>query len=401
MVRSLTQEAISVLLILIIGAAPLGCVSTRSIDTTAAQVTEAFKTRVDSLERTTGSGVEQIELLRKDLREIVPQAANRLDAVLAGFAQRVHSSGVGLTENARRHKLRVSLLSLSSWIEKNGVYPPYVSSIEPREIDLNANDSINHGLAGVDLPIDKVRDPDNLRLVADTPRGPVQLPREWLVVNTNAEAVIRVDRERRRTLHELQATAVSLVTGQGDGFPICVLGVRPFEPKTTTVTLRGKVLPFFVPPHVEGDRDFGAANGTYVRMRMRVILEAAERPDGRDELRAKVWMSAAEFRNGRPFGDRTRAEGWSDWIWVETFDGGLKVVQLAGVTGRSADTGEITLDAGETLPPERFRTHAGDNRVVRFFDYVADTHGPESGTRTGVKARLEDIDVELLRSLPE
>lgn len=132
--------------------------------------------------------------------------------------------------------------------------------------------------------------------------------------------------------------------------------------------------PFFIPPRVGGDGDFGG-NGPRVQVSARLSIRNA------NELWVSLYMQAKETR-----ADWTQVEGSADYLIFRDpqFKRIVRIVSDVQSFHSYTDTGHGTdlleLPAGE---------------LVRQFECVGDTKGKEAGTRTGVRAHFNPVTIEV------
>ncbi|XXX78195.1 hypothetical protein WMF30_05435 [Sorangium sp. So ce134] len=141
---------------------------------------------------------------------------------------------------------------------------------------------------------------------------------------------------------------------------------------SSSVTFHSET-PFYIPPHVGGDADFG---GHGPRVNLAVELHVFNG----NEVWASVHIDAIETKS-----DWTRAEG-TGWFHLYTASGNI----------------------AEILSPTYFEheyvdtDHARDlyafspGNLVSQLDYVGDTKGNEAGSRTGVQVVFQPITLGLL-----
>jgi hypothetical protein len=141
---------------------------------------------------------------------------------------------------------------------------------------------------------------------------------------------------------------------------------------SSAVTFQAET-PFYIPPHVDGDADFGGHGP-------RVNLEVELHVFNGNEVWASVHIDAIETKS-----DWTRAEG-TGWFHLYT----------------------ASRDIAEILSPTSFEheyvdtDHANDlysfstGNLVSQLDYVGDTRDNEAGSRTGVQIIFQPITVGLL-----
>ncbi|WP_437335984.1 hypothetical protein [Sorangium sp. So ce394] len=141
---------------------------------------------------------------------------------------------------------------------------------------------------------------------------------------------------------------------------------------SSSVTFHSET-PFYIPPHVGGDADFGGHGP-------RVNLEVELHVFNGNEVWASVHIDAIETKS-----DWTRAEG-TGWFHLYTASSNI----------------------AEILSPTYFEheytdtDHARDlyafspGSLVSLLDYVGDTKGNEAGSRTGVQVFFQPITVGLL-----
>ncbi|WP_437318060.1 hypothetical protein [Sorangium sp. So ce385] len=141
---------------------------------------------------------------------------------------------------------------------------------------------------------------------------------------------------------------------------------------SSSVTFHSET-PFYIPPHVGGDADFGGHGP-------RVNLDVELHVFNGNEVWASVHIDAIETKS-----DWTRAEG-TGWFHLYTAPGTI----------------------AEILSPTYFEheytdtDHARDlyafspGSLVSLLDYVGDTKGNEAGSRTGVQVFFQPITVGLL-----
>ena len=154
---------------------------------------------------------------------------------------------------------------------------------------------------------------------------------------------------------------------------------KDIEPPPGDTIVQLDPIPFFVPPHVGGDRDFHG-NGPRVQLWADLRIED-------DALEARIVMDALEWRDGQPKHDFTQSYGATDWVRVYTPPGGERVARVHAdmnvyVAHVDDDHDVDALDG----PPTSF---------VQRFEVVGDTKGDEAGSRTGVQVFFNQISVEL------
>jgi hypothetical protein len=143
---------------------------------------------------------------------------------------------------------------------------------------------------------------------------------------------------------------------------------------TEVLTLDINPTPFFVPPHVGGDREF-KGHGPTVQVSARLAMRNLR------ELWATVYMHAKETQH-----DWTEAEGTAEYL-VYRHPGTKRIVRIlsdlhssGGYTDTNHATDFIDRPAGE---------------LVRQFECIGDTRGDEAGIRTGVRAHFNPIKIEI------
>ncbi|CAN90841.1 MULTISPECIES: hypothetical protein [Sorangium] len=131
--------------------------------------------------------------------------------------------------------------------------------------------------------------------------------------------------------------------------------------------------PFYVPPRVGGDADFGGHGPrTYLEVELHVF--------NGNEVWASVHIDAIETKS-----DWTRAEG-TGWFHLYTAPR-----EITGILGPTYFEHEY-LDTNHAHDLFSFSTGS----LVSLLDYVGDTKGNEAGTRTGVQVFFQPITVGLL-----
>jgi hypothetical protein len=133
------------------------------------------------------------------------------------------------------------------------------------------------------------------------------------------------------------------------------------------------LLPFLVPPHVDGDREFeGHGPDMTVTIDLHIV-------DG-DRIHATVHIEAAETR-----WDWTLASGSADFLLYQAQDPIHSIDSPAHFEHRYRDTDHAR---------DVFEFPEGDS-LVKKLTCIGDTMGREAGTKTGCSAELHPITVTL------
>jgi hypothetical protein len=169
--------------------------------------------------------------------------------------------------------------------------------------------------------------------------------------------------ERRPVLdhHYLAAPGASVDAADGDA--VTFSSAETFRSET----------PFYTPPHVGGDADFGGHGP-------RVKLEVELHIFNGNEVWASVQIDALETKN-----DWTHAAGTD---WVHLYTASRDIAEILGPTHFEHDY--IDSDHAHDLysfPP---------GNLVSLLDYVGDTRGNEAGFRTGVRVVFHPITLGLV-----
>ncbi|MBK9260645.1 MAG: hypothetical protein IPM54_12585 [Polyangiaceae bacterium] len=144
------------------------------------------------------------------------------------------------------------------------------------------------------------------------------------------------------------------------------------EGALSTYTVINAVTPFFVPPHVRGDREF-KGHGPVVDSEIKLEIF------NQRELWARVYMRAIESER-----DWTEARGHQ---YYRLHTASTPIVSILGPTSfthRYIDSDHGT-DSFSFSP----------SSLVKRLDYVGDTRGDEAGTRTGVRVYFNPIRLQL------
>ncbi|WP_437761622.1 hypothetical protein WMF27_03765 [Sorangium sp. So ce281] len=131
--------------------------------------------------------------------------------------------------------------------------------------------------------------------------------------------------------------------------------------------------PFYVPPRVGGDADFGGHGP-------RTTLEVELHVFYGNEVWASVHIDAIETKS-----DWTRAEGTG---WFHLYTAPSNIAEILSPTYFEHEY----LDTNHAHDLFSFSTGS----LVSLLDYVGDTKGNEAGTRTGVQVFFQPITVGLL-----
>lgn len=132
--------------------------------------------------------------------------------------------------------------------------------------------------------------------------------------------------------------------------------------------------PFFVPPLVGGDREF-AGHGPRVQVSARLSIRNSR------ELWATVYMNAKETR-----ADWTQAEGTAEYL-VYRHPGVQRILRIV------SDSYSFSSYVDTDHDVDFLEMAAGE--LVRQFECVGDTRGPEAGLRTGVRVHFNPITLEV------
>jgi hypothetical protein len=160
---------------------------------------------------------------------------------------------------------------------------------------------------------------------------------------------------------------------------------------THNVFLQKIKSPFFVPPHRSGgDKDF-FGNGPKVKASVTLRVS-----DDSKQLIARLFMSAMETKS-----DWSRCEGTADFS-IFSCRAGQTIAELHGETHHEVnytDTDweeDFVIDGvGERKPKGWSLNDAPATGLTRFFRFIGDTNGSESGTRTGFQVFFNPIKVTL------
>jgi hypothetical protein len=143
------------------------------------------------------------------------------------------------------------------------------------------------------------------------------------------------------------------------------------EDRLLVFTFLPPLLPFHVPPHVDGDREF---SGNGPEMTVKIELHVM---DG-DQVHATVDIDAVETG-----WDWTRASGSATFLLHQARDAIVSIDSAAGFEHlyRDTDHARDVFDFAE------------GSSLVKTLTCVGDTMGREAGSRTGCSAELHPITV--------
>lgn len=133
-------------------------------------------------------------------------------------------------------------------------------------------------------------------------------------------------------------------------------------------SLPNAVTPFFIPPHVAGDREYDG-HGPVVFTKIALSVRNS------NQIWATVTMDAVETKS-----DWTRARGTANYL---LYSSSSPIVNLWGPT--SFD--HYYIDTNHDF--DRFYFPTGN--LVQSLVYMGDTRGGEAGTRTGVQVYFHPI----------
>jgi len=135
-----------------------------------------------------------------------------------------------------------------------------------------------------------------------------------------------------------------------------------------TGSLPNAVTPFFIPPHVAGDKEFDG-HGPVVFLKVSLSVRSG------NQIWTTVTMDAVETKS-----DWTRAQGTASYLLYTSTS---PMVNILGST--SFD--HYYIDTNHEF--DRFSFSSGN--LVKSLLYVGDTYGKEAGTRTGVQVYFHPI----------
>ncbi len=157
-------------------------------------------------------------------------------------------------------------------------------------------------------------------------------------------------------------------------------------------TLQKLTTPFFIPPHVGGDKDFGG-HGPSVSCSVNISVSSDKM-----SIIAHVVMDAKETQS-----DWTEARGSVDYT-IFKCTSGQQIQSIKGPTSSSCSytdkdhDDDFVLDTyGETGTQAQNSqwdlVNHNESSLVKFYRFVGDIDGDEAGTKTGVQIYFNPIDV--------
>lgn len=148
----------------------------------------------------------------------------------------------------------------------------------------------------------------------------------------------------------------------------------------TSIVLNKPNLPFFTPPKVAGDYEFG---GNGPRMDINVELELRNN-------NTELWVGM--FIWAREVGGDTRAEG-SAWYHIFTAPTPIQSITPVGVNPAGPEFTFSYTDTGHAIDAWQFPQTIPASRLVWQLSCVGDTDGDEAGSKTGCSAILHDMTI--------
>lgn len=178
---------------------------------------------------------------------------------------------------------------------------------------------------------------------------------------------VQLDSTSQRIRLEWNGNLISTIAVIQPTTPVCESKLLRFTPASVT----------YVPPHKQGDKDFGG-HGPNVHSRVTLKILPTK-------LKAEVYMRAKETKK-----DWTRAEG-SKTFDLYTPDPGWRI---DGVVGDHSNSHSYTDD--DKHNDDSFGLSSGG--PVKRLVYVGDTDGEEAGTRTKVGVTFNELRIQLSQS---
>ncbi|MFY0562352.1 hypothetical protein ACN28E_00805 [Archangium lansingense] len=152
------------------------------------------------------------------------------------------------------------------------------------------------------------------------------------------------------------------------------------EEPTTSVVLNDLHVPFFVPPLVRGDAEFG---GNGPQMKVDIDIELMNN-------NTELWVGM--HVTGKEVGGTTEVDGWP-WYHVFTAPRPIQSISPVGVDLLAHEFSFSYRDYGHALDTFQFPQTPTPSRLVWQLSCVGDTDGKEAGTRTGCEAILHDLTI--------
>lgn len=202
--------------------------------------------------------------------------------------------------------------------------PPVICKVVPENIDLSQppTQMTRVTLYGYDFR-ERSNGASQLRLRGLRRNGQTIDLNHWLALSSHYQGTIAITRDNGRVLRDRSIKEVQVLH---ENRVLSQIPVNPYIPSVTNSTGALKTFTFMPPKTGGGDDDFwtGQQLGHYSVVRVNLKTEARQRGN---TVEARVWMQALEWdRDGnRRSGDRTAAEGWSEWIELYTASAGYRI----------------------------------------------------------------------------
>ncbi len=152
------------------------------------------------------------------------------------------------------------------------------------------------------------------------------------------------------------------------------------EKALSSVVLNGIHLPFYVPPRVAGDAEFGG-NGPQMLIEMDIDLR---------NNNTELWIGSRI--RGTEVGGDTKVDGWP-WYHVFTAASPIQSVYPVTIYPTAPEFSFSYTDNGHATDYFQFPQLSPPSRMVWQLTCVGDTDGKEAGTRTGCEIILHDLTV--------
>ncbi|MBL8879071.1 MAG: hypothetical protein JNG88_08120 [Phycisphaerales bacterium] len=203
--------------------------------------------------------------------------------------------------------------------------PPTVCKVVPEIVDLSQppTQMTRVSLFGYDFRQRETNQP-NLKLRGLKRSGQFVALNDWLALSNHYQGAISITQENGRKLRDLGIRELQVMYGDQ---VLSQISVNPYIPTVSSATGSAKTLTHFPPrsnPNADEEYWTGQQLGHYSVVRVNLKTEGRLR---NNKVEARVWMQAWEWdrdRNVRS-GDKTAAEGWSEWIELYTPPAGHRI----------------------------------------------------------------------------